>query len=221
MADSKIPDLTETTAPAGDDEIEISDTSQSAGSKSRRMKRDNFISGKQTIWVPAAAMIPSVTNGCGAAASAETTAGQPDMIHLPFDPATEEHAQFSIAFPKSWNLGTVTFRPFWTRIVAPTGGLDGVVWGLQALSVSDDESIDQAYGTEILVDIDAAKSTEDLWVGAESAAVTIAGTPADDDLCFFQVSRVVASSSPLDDLDVDACLLGIQLFYTTDLAEDA
>ena len=176
--------------------------------------------GKQTMWVPATAMSPSVTAGCAALVPVETTAGQPDMQVLDFSDTTEEHAQFSVAFPKSWNLGTVTFMAFSTKSAAPTAGKDGVAWGLQGLSVGDDDSIDQAYGTEVVVGKDDAQTAEDLWVTAESGAVTIAGTPADDDLCFFQVSRVVASVSPLDDYDKDARLLGIKIFFTTDAATD-
>ncbi len=217
MADTKLSALTElAAAPAATDEFYIND-----GGTSKRITAANMLSAKHTIWVPAAAMTPSATAGCAPFATFETTAGQPDIQYLAFDTTTEEHAQFSVAFPKSWNLGTITFQPFWSRIAAPTAGLDGVAWGLQGLAVPDDASIDQAYGTEVVVGLDAAKSTEDLWVAAESGAVTITGTPADDDLCFLQVSRVVASSSPLDDLDVDACLIGIKLFYTTDTGTDA
>ena len=35
--------------------------------------------GKETIWVPAAAMSPTVSNGCSALTFVETTSGRPDM----------------------------------------------------------------------------------------------------------------------------------------------
>ena len=34
------------------------------------------------------------------------------MKVLDFDKDTDENAQFSVAFPKSWNEGTVTFQAF-------------------------------------------------------------------------------------------------------------
>ncbi len=195
-----------------------------AGDISAQDLRDFLVSshsvGKETIWVPAAAMRASTTAGCAVIASVETTAGRPDMFVLDFDTTTEEHAQFSIAFPKRWNLGTVTFQAFWTVSAAGTGGLDGVAWGLEAVAVTADETIDVAYGTEVVVGVDAEQTLEDLFMTAESGEVTIAGTPADDDLCFFQVSRVVGSSSPLDDMDADARLLGIKLFWTADIGTD-
>ena len=54
---------------------------------------------------------------------------------------------------------------------------------------------------------------------ADSGAVTIAGSPADDDLTFFQLYRDAADGS--DTFTGDARLMGIKLFYTTDAANDA
>ncbi len=70
------------------------------------------IAGKQTIWIPAAAITPTASNGCATRTQVETTAGRPDMDVLDFDASADEHAQFSVAFPKSWNLGTITFQVF-------------------------------------------------------------------------------------------------------------
>ncbi len=179
----------------------------------------DVVIGKHTIWVPAAAMTPSVTAGCGAINKSETTAGKPDIKYLPFSDSAEEHAQFSVAFPKGWNLGVVTYQVFWSRIAAPTGGADDVHWGLQGVSITDDVTMDSAYGSEVEVDVDEAQATEDLWVSAESGNVTLALTPIDDDLCEFQISRVVGSET--GGLDVDACLIGIKLFYTIDAGTDA
>jgi hypothetical protein len=54
-------------------------------------------------------------------------------------------------------------------------------------------------------------------MSVESGAVTIAGSPAAEDMCFFQVSRDVSA----DAQSGDARLLGIKLFFTTDAANDA
>jgi hypothetical protein len=54
---------------------------------------------------------------------------------------------------------------------------------------------------------------------AVSGAVTIGGSPADDDQTFFQLYRDAADGS--DDFTGDARVLGIKLFYTTDAANDA
>ena len=172
--------------------------------------------GKETIWVPAAAMNPTASNGCAPLATVETTAGRPDMVVLDFDASSDEHAQFSVAFPKSYNLGTVTFRAYWTSTATDTGGC---TWGLQGVAMNDNETIDVAYGTAVVVDDAAQSAAEELYVTAESGAITIAGTPADEDLCYFRVFRDVSDSN--DDMAEDARLIGIKLFFTTDAANDA
>lgn len=207
---------------AATDKILLQDVSDSDALKTETAQGVADLSstkGKHTIWVPAGTMTPSTTAGCATLATVETTAGRPDFSALDFDPSTEEHAQFTISFPKSWNEGTITFQPVWTRTATPTAGLDGVVWGLQGLCVADDASIDQAYGTEVVVGLDAAKTAEDIWMSAESGAVTITGA-AVDTVCFLQISRVVGSTTPLDDMDVDARFLGVRVFYTTDAETD-
>ena len=173
------------------------------------------IAGKQTIWIPAAAITPTASNGCAARTQVETTAGRPDMDVLDFDDGTDEHAQFSVAFPKSWNLGTVTFQAFWTSTATDT---DGVAWGLQGVACSNDGTIDVAYGTAVVVTDDNVSAAEDLLVTSESSAITIAGTPADDDLCYFRVFRDVSDGN--DDMTEDARLIGIKLFFTTDALND-
>ena len=174
------------------------------------------IAGKQTIWIPAAAITPTASNGCAARTQVETTAGRPDMDVLDFDASADEHAQFSVGFPKSWNLGTVTFQAFWTSTATDT---DGVAWGLQGVACSNDGTIDVAYGTAVVVTDDNVSAAEDLLVTAESGAVTIAGTPADDDICYFRIFRDVSDGN--DDMAEDARLIGIKLFFTTDANNDA
>ncbi len=174
--------------------------------------------GKQTLWIPATAMTPTVSNGCADLATIETVAGQPDQHVLGFDGgANDEHAQFEIGFPKAWDKGTVSFRPCWTHQGGQTGGLDGVAWALQGVSIGNDEVFAVAYGSPIVVTGDQA-NTDRLFVAAESAAITIAGTPAVDEVQFFRVFRDVSDGA--DDLNIDAQLVGLWLFFTTDKATD-
>ena len=172
--------------------------------------------GKQTIWVPANAMTPTASNGCAAVATVETTSGRPDLYVLDFDDGSDEHAQFTVAFPKSWNLGTITFQVFWTSTATDT---DGVSWALQGVGMADNETQDVAYGTAVVVDDACQSAAEELYVTAESSAVTIAGTPADDDLTYFRIFRDVSVAN--DTAAEDARLIGVKIFYTTDAANDA
>jgi hypothetical protein len=173
------------------------------------------LQGLQTIWVPASAMRPTSSNGCAAITDVETTSGRPDMQVLDFDASSDEHAQFSVAFPKSWNAGTVTFQFFWTSAATDT---DGVSFGLQGVSVVDGATIDVAYGTAVVVD-DANQSTaEDLYVSAASSAITIASA-ADDAVTFFRIFRDVSDAN--DTAAEDARLVGVKLYYTTNAGNDA
>jgi|TARA_R110000803_G_scaffold64004_2_gene124814 hypothetical protein len=169
--------------------------------------------GKESIWVPASAMSPTTSNPCSDLTIVETTSGRPDMIVLDFDKDSDEFAQFSLAFPKQWNLGTVTFQVFWSGIAATTD----CDWSVDAVAMNDNQTIDVAYGTAVVVTDNAQGAVEELLVSAESAALTIAGTAADNDLCFFRIGRDVSG----DAMAGDARLHGIKIFFTTDAANDA
>ena len=172
------------------------------------------IAGKETIWVPAVAMYPNTTNGCADIAQVELSNG-PEIKTLDFDKDSDEFAQFSVAFPKSWNESTVTFQAFFTADTTNTGT---TAWGLSGVAISDDDSCNTAFGTQVVATAKAMSGTaNDLAVANESGAVTIAGSPAAGDEVFFQISRDVSA----DDLTADAKLLGIKLHFTTDAANDA
>ena len=161
------------------------------------------------MWIPAAGMYPTSSNGCSSHATVETTAGRPDMFVLDFDASSDENAQFSVAFPSYWNEGTITYQVYWTTTATDT---DGVAWSVAGVAVSDNDTIDVAFGTAVVVTDDALGAAEDLMVTAESGSVTIAGSPAAGDLCYFNIERDVSDGN--DDMAEDARLVGIKIFYT-------
>lgn len=171
--------------------------------------------GRESIYVPARLMSPSASGGCAALATVATSANQPDVQSLDFDQTTAEYAQFSLAMPKRWNRGTVTFKPLWSHAA---GSTFGVVWSLQALAVSDNEAIAQAYGTA-QSSTDTGGTAGRLYAGPESAAITIAGTPAAEDVVFFRLAREPANGS--DTLDADARLHGVVLYLFQAAENDA
>ena len=172
------------------------------------------VAGKESIWVPAVSMYPNSTNGCADLAQVELSNG-PEIKTLDFDKDSDEFAQFAVAFPKSWNEGTVTFQAFFTAASTNTGT---TAWGLSGVAIADNDSCNTAFGTQVVATAKAHSGTSnDLDVAAESGAVTIAGSPSTDEQVFFQISRDVSA----DSLTADAKLLGIKLFFTTDAANDA
>jgi len=170
------------------------------------------IAGKETIWIPAVAMYPNTTNG--AEANQVELSNGPEIKVLDFDKDSDENAQFAVAFPKSWNEGTVTFQAFFTATSTDTGT---VSWDLAAVALADNGDLNTAFGTAVAPTAKAHSGTSnDLDVTAESGAVTIAGSPSTDEYVFFQITRDVSD----DTLNADARLLGIKLFFTTDAAND-
>ena len=171
--------------------------------------------GKHTVWIPATAMISRTTNGA-AAGTAEMTTNKNMVKTLDFDTTTQEFAQFEIAMPKSWDEGTVTFQPVWSHAATTTNF--GVVWGLAAVATSDDDTLDVAFGTAG-TSTDTGGTTNDRYIGPESSAITIAGTPAEGDVVQFQLARNVSDGS--DTMAIDARLHGVKVHYTTNAATDA
>lgn len=170
--------------------------------------------GRTARWIPARDMIPSASGGCAALATVASAANQPDIQTLDFDATTQEFAQFSILMPKRWDRGTVTFAPVWSHAAAATFG---VVWELQAVAVSNDDAIAVAYGTAV-GSTDTGGTTNDVYVGPESAAITVAGSPAAGDVVFFRLARAPANGS--DTLNVDARLHGIELYFNSAAEND-
>lgn len=172
--------------------------------------------GRHAVPIVAAAMSPTVSGGCAVLAGVASGSGKPDIITLDFDASTQENAQFSIPMPKSWNEGTVTAKFIWSHAATTTNF--GVVWSLQGVALSDADAIATSYGTAQQV-VDTGGSTDTLYHSPETPAITIAGTPAAEDLVYFRVSRVAANGS--DTLAVDARLHAVVLYLTTDAGTDA
>jgi hypothetical protein len=171
------------------------------------------VAGKESMWIPSLAMKPTVSNGCSLHTSEETTAGRPDMIVLDFDKDADEFAQFQIAFPKSWDEGTITYQVYWSGISATTN----VSWTLQGVAISSGGDIDVVYGDAIAVVDATTADVEIAHVSAESSAVTIAGNPAEGDICYFRIGRDISEGN----MAGDARLHGIKLFFNTNAKNDS
>lgn len=173
------------------------------------------IAGKQAVWIPASAMVSRTTNGA-AAGSVEMTTNDNMFVTLDFDTTTQEFAQFAWCMPSSWNESTVTFLPVWSHPSTATNF--GVVFQLAGVAISNDDAGDVAFGTA-QTSTDTGGTTNDIYKGPESSAITIAGSPAAGDYVMFQVARVPANGS--DTMAVDARLHGIVLFITTNDTVDS
>ncbi len=168
--------------------------------------------GRQTIAVPASAMLPRLSAGAGTSLT-ETSGNKIVLATLDFDPASSEYAQLVVPMPKGWNESTVSAQFVWTA--SATGN---VVWLLNAVALSDDDPADAAVGSAQSV-TDGVTAAGDIMISAETAAATIGGTPTEGDLVVFQVGRDAAIAG--DTCAVDARLIALRLYYTTSAATDA
>lgn len=174
------------------------------------------IIGPHDVPIHAGAMRPTVANGCGSLQAVATAADQPDIVGLPFDPSVVEYAQFHTEMPKSWDEGTIPVTFVWRHDTAVTDF--GVVWGIQAVAVGNDEIIATAYGTSQTV-ADTGGVTNRRYVTTATAAVTVAGTPQTRDGVYWRVFRDSTHAS--DTLAVDAWLLSVILSVTLNADTDS
>lgn len=216
MADSKVSDLVAIAAVLGTTEFPTNDagTSKKAiGSQISDYVKTQIV-GKKSQWFNFPDFVPATTNGA-AVGTLETAANFVNYKVYDFDATTSESVHFNWAIPKRWDEGTITFRVYWSSTAVDT---DGVAWALQGIALSDNEAIDTAFGTAVVVTDDAQSAAGELYVTSESSAVTIGGTPAVNDLVFFKLYRDVADAN--DDAAEDARLIGIQLFWTENAVND-
>lgn len=171
--------------------------------------------GQQTIWIPAAAMTPTTTNG--AASNTVELATNDIMINtLDFDKDTDEKAQFGIQMPKGWDEGTIIAQAVWSHPSTTTNF--GVAWGIRSRAFANDDPLDTAVGGVQLM-VDTGGTTDDLYISPESAAHTVQGAPGEEEFVVFEVFRDISDAG--DTLAVDARLHGVKLHYTTNAVTDA
>jgi hypothetical protein len=183
-----------------------------AASAAGEALRYEQVIGVQDLYFPASGMWPKTTSGCAALTKSEIATSLLNIQTLDFDQTTQEFAQFTMVAPRKWNNGTVTVVFYWTA----SSGSGDVQWGISGGAYSNDDALSTAFGTAVTVD-DTLIATNDLHITSATAALTLAGTPADADFLAFQISRNVAS----DTLSGDAKLLGVSIRFTTDAGVDA
>lgn len=209
----KISEMTAAGTLVGTEQIEVSVPSGSPTVYSTKRTTVSDIAsfgGRHMVHVMAKDIAPRQTNGCAALAYLTGASNQPDVAYLAFDSASTEYAEFAIAMPEGWNEGTVTFAPIWTHPATTVNF--GVMWKLQGVAVSNDDALAATFGTAQGT-ADTGGTTSDHYVGPESSAITIGGTPAAGDTVYFRIARIHDDAG--DTMAVDAYLIGVRLYITT------
>jgi hypothetical protein len=126
-----------------------------------------------------------------------------------------------LPFPKAGTRGRLVIKSFGRPIILDQA--NSVVFEMAAYSAAHGELV-AGLGTDFgavsrLVTAPASTSADRLFVSAESPALTIAGSPANDELVFFRLARAPAHAS--DTFPNRAEIYGVRLFYTLSAGTDA
>ncbi len=168
----------------------------------------------RSFWVGAGAMTPATTAGA-APATVETATHDVAYDVFKFDGATAESVWFNLRMPDEWDRGTVKAVFYWEP---DAGGSGAVTWGVSGLSDSNDDALDSAPGTEVLVS-DSVIAVGDMHISAATAAVTVGGSPALGDLIAIRIRRVPSDAG--DTMTQDACLIGVAIQWREGTTEPA
>lgn len=170
--------------------------------------------GKETVWLPKSSWTGRTTNGA-AAGSFETTNNKRMVETFDFDTAADEFIQTQIKMPKGWDLGTLIGQAEWSHPSTATNF--GVAFFLQAVALANADLLDTAFGTAVSM-IDTGGATDTKYTTPESAGMTVAGSPAAEELVGLQLYRDVSDAG--DTLAVDARFEGLKLIYVTSAPTD-
>jgi hypothetical protein len=133
--------------------------------------------GRQTIPVAAAGMTtPNATYVISSNVSC-----------IDFDEG--ESAFFVLPLPKSWDEGTITFKAF-SSVASGGGSGASVIWSLRGIAISHDDNWSSAAPSGSSSSSANTTGTDgDLLTGAESSAITVAGSPVAGDLIKWEIYR--------------------------------
>jgi hypothetical protein len=166
--------------------------------------------GVEEIWVPAQSLVlggtdPGVLAVIEAATSAYAVAG------VEFADGSNLIAYYQLGMQQRWNLGTITIQPYWSPKTAVSGP---VVWEFAALAVGDGDRWDTGtVGTGVTSTDTCSAVPSRMFIGPDSAAMTVAGAIVAGDMLIIRIKRLASDAG--DTLAAVAILHGIMISVTT------
>jgi hypothetical protein len=167
--------------------------------------------GYDTLWIPAAAMAPSETDGATAATNEYATEGMTHDVMTFAGADNDTHAEFDVVMPEAWDRGAIKVKVYWTA-GGDANADEWVEFYLAAGARSDDDALDSALGTAVDI-ADQLIADDDLHITPASGALTVGGTPSLGDLIHFKLSRDYDHDGGGTAMDVDAHVLGVLIQY--------
>ena len=224
MADSKIEDLVElATAPAGTDVLAIVD--DPGGSPStKKITVTNLLTnagdtviGTQQMYLPASVWKPTATSGAAGLTTRELGAQSQNVEAMEFLDGADAYIYTTFVFPENWDAGTIKFKYYWFRENDETTPESKTVsFDMDAVAIDNFEEIGgTAYSvTPITVTdtTDSSTAENKIQESAQSAALTINGTPTDSSLISLRIMRDDSDGT----MTGSAYLVGVMIEYTID-----
>jgi hypothetical protein len=162
---------------------------------------------KESIFIPAAGVVSRLTGGA-VYSQTQTATNLVQKAGFLFSGTTAEYAQFYLGSPKQWNKGTVVAR----FVFAPTTTATAATWfELSGLARGSGDSLEAAFGTAQGI-LTSHTTADTVSVSADTAAITLSGTPITNDILIFQVKRNPANAG--DTYTANALLLGVWIDFT-------
>jgi hypothetical protein len=206
--DLDINGCTEETAPVGTDHLVL----QRGAADPKKVLLSNVRGVYDTLWVPAASMAPSKTDGASAETVEFATNGITHDVLVFAGIGGDTHAEFDVAMPDQWDRGTIKAKVFWSNGGADVAASEYVEFYLAAGARSNDDALDAVLGSAVDI-ADQLIADGDLHVTAATPAITVGGTPALGDLVHFKLSRDYDHAGGGAAMDENAYVFGVLLQY--------
>jgi len=172
---------------------------------------DPLLEGAMSVWIPARAFTPSVIQGAVMVDKDFASASKASLSVLTFPKPQQTYASTVVAWPKSWDRGTVSFQVYWFSPSA-TGG---VAWSIGFLDLDSGQTLNQTITLSGL-SISTASSANFLYAATPmSLGINASG---EGSVSVFHLSRSVGNGS--DTLSGDAMLIGVMMKYLNSAGND-
>jgi hypothetical protein len=160
------------------------------------------------LFVTGAGMWPSVTSGSSFPTRVESATNRENVYLVDFADGSQLFAQATYAMPSNYAGSTITGTFYWLVNAATAGN---VVWGIQGRAYGTGVTLDQAFGTAQTVTSASTGTANQVIITSATAAVTLAGSPAANQLVQFRFYRDGGAGG--DTLTATARLLGVSIAY--------
>lgn len=172
-----------------------------------RVTMDGYLQeSKQTVWVPARAMVPSATSGAQVIYYETPTNKLVQPVYV-FNPTSNTSTQFDILMPRSWNKSNLKYRIYFTPEFPGTTSTMNTVWFLQSTAISPNDLLDPALTTSTKLVVQGIDNTRMLY--AESSPFSVDGNPEASDLVVFKLTR--EATNTFDTLNRWVKLFGVEI----------